>query len=428
LETSIFPILAAASGHSEPIARLVLWLAVILALAKVGGDLASRLGQPAVLGELVLGIVLGNLSLLGFSGFEEIKTDHGLEILARIGVLVLLFEVGLESTVDQMAKVGVSSFLVATIGVAVPFALGWLVGAWLLPQEGGYVHAFIGATLTATSVGITARVMKDLGKSKAPEARVILGAAVIDDVLGLIILAATSGIIAAADHGSEFSWFSIAGIAGKAFAFLGISILLGVLLSRRLFSLVSRLRSPGALLAAGLSFCFFLAYLASLVGLEPIVGAFAAGLILEEEHSKIFERKGEKPLEESIEPIGSFLAPIFFVLMGIRTDLRAFGQPDALAIAGILTAVAVAGKLVSAIGVLGNTIDRLSVGIGMIPRGEVGLIFASIGMSLSIAGKPIVSGTLFSEIVVMVVLTTLVTPPALKWSLGRRRRIDTGGA
>src|SRR5688500_11377690 len=191
------------SGHADPVAPVALALAAILVAAKIGGDVAVRLKQPAVLGELVVGVVLGNVGL----GFVDAwKADGGnIDLLARLGVLILLFEVGLESTVGQMMKVGVSSLVVAVVGVIAPFALGWLVSAWLLPDESVYVHAFIGATLTATSVGITARVLKDLGKSQTPEARIILGAAVIDDVLGLVILAAVSGVITAADQGGSMS-------------------------------------------------------------------------------------------------------------------------------------------------------------------------------------------------------------------------------
>ena len=180
-------------GHTDPVALVVLALALILVVATLAGDLATRLGQPAVLGELLVGVLLGNLTLVGFAGLEHLKSDASLDMFARVGVLLLLFEVGLESTVGQMLQVGRSALLVALLGVAAPFALAWGVGAWLLPAASSYVHAFLGATLTATSVGITARVLTDLGQSQSGEARVILGAAVIDDVLGLVILAVVGG-------------------------------------------------------------------------------------------------------------------------------------------------------------------------------------------------------------------------------------------
>jgi Kef-type K+ transport system membrane component KefB len=411
--------LAEGAAHSDPVAPVALWLVVILLAAKLGGDLAERIGQPAVLGELVVGVLLGNLTLVGFSGLEPLKSDPFVDMLARIGVLVLLFEVGLESTVAQMLKVGLSSLLVASLGVITPFALGWGVGAWLLPEQSPYVHAFLGATLTATSVGITARVLKDLGRSQSNEARVILGAAVIDDVLGLVILAVVTGVIAAADRGGALALTDVALILGKAGGFLVVSLVLGVLFSRKLFSLASRLRARGVLLAIGLAFCFLLSWVAHLIGLAPIVGAFAAGLILEQAHYRDFVDRGEHGLEELIHPISSFLVPVFFVVMGARTDLRSFARPGVLGLAAALTAAAIVGKQACSLGVLGAGVDRLSVGLGMIPRGEVGLIFANIGLALAVGGQRIVDDAVFSAVVVMVIVTTMVTPPALKWSLGR---------
>jgi Kef-type K+ transport system membrane component KefB len=341
-------------------------------------------------------------------------------MFARVGVLVLLFEVGLESTVGQMLKVGWSALLVATLGVLAPFGLGWAVGAWLLPDRGPFVHAFLGATLTATSVGITARVLKDLGRSQSNEARVILGAAVIDDVLGLVILAVVTGAIGAADRGGSLATADIFWMLGKAAGFLIVSLALGAAFSRRLFWLASRLRARGVLLAIGLSFCFLLSFLASAIGLAPIVGAFAAGLLLENAHYRKFVDQGEPGLEELIHPISSFLVPIFFVLMGMRTDLRSFVQPGVIGLAAALTVVAILGKQACSLGVLGKGVDRLTVGIGMIPRGEVGLIFANIGVALTLGGRPIIDRATFSAVVVMVILTTMATPFALKWSLGRR--------
>ena len=410
---------AEAAGHGDPVASVVLSLAVILLAAKLGGDLAMRIGQPSVLGELVCGVILGNLSLVGISGLEYITQDDAVDMLARLGALLLLFEVGLESTVAQMLKVGLSSFVVASLGVMAPFALGWGVGAWLLPQSSSYVHAFLGATLTATSVGITARVLKDLKRSQSKEARIILGAAVIDDVMGLVILAVVTGTIAAADHGGSLSSLDIGLTLGKATLFLVGSLVLGVYLSPKLFSLASKLRAGGVLLALGLAFCFLLSWLANAIGLAPIVGAFAAGLILEDLHYRDFVNRGEHSLEELIHPISSFLVPVFFVLMGMRTDLRSFVQPGIVGLAAALTLAAIIGKQVCALGVIGTGTDRLTVGIGMIPRGEVGLIFANIGLALTVQGERIVDPATFSAVVIMVIVTTLVTPPALTWRLER---------
>lgn len=413
------PVALADSGHGDAVASVALWLVIILLAAKFGGDLATRIGQPAVLGELLLGVALGNLTLVGYTGLEPMKSDAFIDMFAQVGVLLLLFETGLESTVGQMLKVGLSAVVVATLGVFAPFALGWAVGAWLLPEQSFYVHAFLGAALSATSIGITARVLKDLGRSQTREARIILGAAVIDDVLGLVILALVTGAIAAADQGGTIAAGSIALILVKAVGFLVGALVLGVLCSKKLFSLASRLRAKEVLLAVGLAFCFLLSWLASAIGLAPIVGAFAAGLILEEVHYRDFVGRGEKGLDELLHPISSFLVPIFFVLMGMKTDLGAFANLEVLGLAGALTLAAILGKQACSLGVLGKNIDRLSVGIGMIPRGEVGLIFANVGLGLSIGGVRIISEATFSAVVLMVIVTTLVTPPALRWSLSR---------
>jgi len=404
----------------DPVTSLMLGLAILLMAAKLGGHAAVRLGQPAVLGELVVGIVLGNLALVGVPGLAHIKHDAFVDMIARLGVIILLFEVGLESTVGEMLRVGKTALAVATLGVLAPFALGWGVGALLLPHAGSYVHAFLGAALCATSVGITARVFQDLGQSKSAEARVILGAAVIDDVLGLVILAVVTGLIARADAGGSFSALSILAVFAKATVFLVGSLVLGVLLSPRIFSTASRIRARGVLLATGLSFCFLLSWAAGAVGLAPIVGAFAAGLILEDVHYRGFVARDERALGELVRPLVDFLAPVFFVLMGMRTDLRVFAEPSVLGLAAALVVAAVIGKQACALGVFQAGVDRWSVGLGMIPRGEVGLIFANIGLSLSIGGRPIMDAATFSAVVVVVLVTTLVTPPVLKWSLARR--------
>jgi Kef-type K+ transport system membrane component KefB len=406
--------------HLDPIASLALWLVIMLLGARLGGEGAVRLGQPAVLGELAAGIILGNLRLAGIEFLEPIKQAPSIEMLAGLGVLLLLFEVGLESTVAQMMRVGLSAVLVAVLGVVTPFALGWLVTAWLLPVSTIYVQIFLGATLTATSVGITARVLKDLGRSSSPEARIILGAAVVDDVLGLLILATVVGIIGASSNSHAFSYFALLVVILKATVFLAGALIVGVMATPTLFGLAAKLRGRGALLISGLTFCLLLSWLAAVAGLAAIVGAFAAGLVLEELHSHAFVERGEKSLDELIEPLSSFLTPIFFVLMGMRTDLASFAGPQTAGLAIALTVVAIVGKQACSLGVIGGGIDRLSVGIGMIPRGEVGLIFADVGLKLSHGSHPIITDATFSAIVVMVMATTLVTPPTLKWSLNRR--------
>jgi len=222
--------------------------------------------------------------------------------------------------------------------------------------------------------------------------------------------------------GGAISYAGIGGIVAKAALFLVGSLVLGVLVSPALFSLASRLKARGVLVAVGLSFCFLLSWAASVIGLAPIVGAFAAGLILEDVHYRDFVDRGEHGLEEVIHPISAFLVPVFFVLMGMRTDLRAFARPDIIGLAAALIVAAILGKQACSLGVLGRGLNTLSVGIGMIPRGEVGLIFAGIGRGLAVGGQPVINQATFSAVVAMVIVTTLVTPPALKWSLSRPPR------
>src|SRR5678815_2475675 len=398
----------------------------MLVLAKVGGEIFERVGQSAVLGELCAGIVLGNLVICGFNYAEPLKTNETIAALAELGVIILLFEVGLESDLREMVEVGWSSLLVAVLGVIAPFFLGWAVSAYLIPDEPRLVHIFIGATLCATSVGITARVFKDLGKLATREARIILGAAVIDDVLGLLILAVVAGAIRAAGSGGVLSMFDIGLIALKSIAFLIGSIAVGHFLVPRILRGAGRLETRGVLLTMAISFCLMMAWAAAKVGLAPIVGAFAAGLVLDEVHYKPAGGRQERDLHDLLQPVSTVLVPIFFVLMGLKVDLRLFTRVDILGLAAALTLAAIIGKQICALGVLERGINRLAVGVGMIPRGEVGLIFAGIGATLMLrspsgVSQPVISSAIFGAVVIMVIITTLITPIALKWSLGRKR-------
>ncbi|RKX19698.1 MAG: cation:proton antiporter, partial [Candidatus Zixiibacteriota bacterium] len=408
-------------GHGGPVLSVLIEIVVILLAAKLGGDIFERFSQPAVLGELIIGMIIGNLHLVGFDGFEFFKNDLILEVLAELGVIILLFEVGLESTVKEMMKVGLASFMVATFGVIAPFFLGWGVGAWFLPQESIYVHIFIGATLTATSVGITARVLKDIGKIQTKESKIILGAAVIDDIMGLIILAVVAGIITAVSSGSGdgISSVAILWIISKAVLFIVGAIVLGGIILPHFFNLAFKLKGKGVLLSFSLLVCFLLSYIAGQIGLAPIVGAFAAGLILEEIHFTKFRERGDHGIEELIEPISVFLVPIFFVRMGMMVDLTTFGHVEILGFAAVMTIAAILGKQVCSLAIFDKTTNRIAIGLGMIPRGEVGLIFAGIGAKLMLDGHPVVSSSTYSAVVIMVIVTTLVTPPALKISMLR---------
>jgi Kef-type K+ transport system membrane component KefB len=421
----------ATSHHLDP--TVLVGVAAMLVVAKIGGEVFERLKQPAVLGELFAGILIGNLVLVGFTGAEVLKSHATIAALAELGVIILLFEVGLESDLKEMMEVGWSSLLVALIGVVAPFLLGWLVSAYFIPDEPQLAHIFIGATLCATSVGITARVFKDLGKLATREARIILGAAVIDDVLGLLILAIVAGAIRAAATGGVLSMLDVGLIALKSLVFLVGSIVIGHFLMPRLLRGAGRFETRGVLLTFAISFCLFLAWAAAKVELAPIVGAFAAGLILDEVHYKPAGGRKERDLHDLLQPVSTVLVPIFFVLMGLKVDLRLFTQVDILGFAAVLTIAAIIGKQVCGLGVVERGINRLAIGLGMIPRGEVGLIFAGIGATLMLpsatgAQLPVINSATFGAVVIMVIITTLVTPLSLKWSLGRKGDNQGGNA
>jgi Kef-type K+ transport system membrane component KefB len=406
-----------AKEEKKEIIMVLFGLILFLVVAKLGGDLMERIHQPAVLGELILGVVVGNLVLFGIDTFEFLKHDQFIEILSEIGVIILLFEVGLENNLKEMLSVGTSAFLVATAGVITPFVLGWGVAAAFLPNEPVYIHIFIGATLTATSVGITARVVKDIKKLQTREAKIILGAAVIDDIMGLVVLAIVTGLISAADTGQSINSLSVLFIVVKALAFIILALVVGVKVMPRIFLAALNLKGQGILLAIALVVCFGLAATAEVIGLAGIVGAFAAGVIMEKVHYRGFIDRGEHTLDDLIYPISIFLVPIFFVRMGLMVDLSTFGNMNVLLFATVLTVVAILGKQACSLGVLEKGLNRISVGIGMIPRGEVGLIFAKIGHGMAVAGIPVVSDATYSAVVIMVIITTLVTPPFLKRSL-----------
>jgi Kef-type K+ transport system membrane component KefB len=373
--------------------ELLLGLVLVWLVAKLAAEGMERIGQTAVLGELLAGVLLGP-GVLGL-----VHESEALHALAELGVLILLFEVGLESDLDELLKAGLQAALVAVVGVVLPFVAGYALMHW-----SGYpplVAVFVGATLTATSVGITARVLADLGRLQDAAANVVLGAAVVDDILGLIILAVVTGV-------AQTGLVSLGGVAllsGKAVVFLVVALFLGLKLAPSLVRWIGRLRARGTLVVYAVVFAVALAALADLIGLATIIGAFAAGLIL-----ATTERRAH--IEERIKPVADLLVPVFFVTVGMKVEpamLNPFAPNAQLGIAMLLTAVAVASKLAAGLAVYQRGVRRWPVGVGMVPRGEVGLIFAGTGLAVGV-----VATDLYSALVVAVMLTTFVAPPWLK--------------
>lgn len=396
---------------------LLISLVALLAAARLGGAVAERLGQPHVLGELLAGVALGALPLLGFDGLAFLRGDQTVEALAGLGVVLLLFEVGLSTRLADLLKVGISALLVATVGVVVPMILGFLVGRWLLPDHHWFTWLFLGATLSATSVGITARVLSDLGRVQTPEGQIILGAAVIDDVMGLVVLAVMAGM-AGGDATSRGPGLEAAIVAGKAVGFLVGALVLGRALAPRLFQFASRMKGNSVVFTAALVTCFGLSWAANAVGLAPIVGAFAAGLVLEGVPFKELLPAGGR-LEDLLLPLSAVLVPLFFVHMGAQVQLGELAGGSAV-LAVALAAAAILGKQACALAVVTPGANGLTVGLGMIPRGEVGLIFAGMGLTIKHDGRPVLASGEFAAVVAMVLLTTVITPPLLRWKLGNQ--------
>ncbi len=397
--------------HGVQIRDVFFILIVILLSGKFLGEMVERRGQPAVLGELVAGVILGG-SVLGVIPDPGTPMYEIIHVFAEIGVSILLFEIGLETDLKEMFSVGRTASAVALIGVVFPFGLGFLYWYLANPSIGvtpegisfTIVCIFVGATLTATSVGITARVLSDLERMHTPEARIIIGAAVIDDVLGIVILAVVAGLAS----GAAVGLFAISKIFVFAVGFLVLAVVIGNRFAPMLFDAVDKMRVRGVLLVTAFCFALGIAALADWAGSAMIIGAFAAGLVLSSTNQ--FDSVVEK-----IEPVADVFTPIFFVVVGAPVNVHLFipGSTDfdlaVLVVGLVLTAVAIVGKLVAGLAVRRVGISKLVVGVGMVPRGEVGLIFASIGLTAGI-----LSGEVYSAILIMVILSTFIVPPVLK--------------
>ena len=416
------------------LAGVLLSLVTIYLASKLGGELSKRLNLPPVLGELVGGVAIGISALhlvmfpentLGatdsvimsalqwIGNLDEQAIVHifqseseVISVLAELGVIVLLFEIGLESDLRELGKVGYQAAIVAVVGVVAPFLLG-TVGLVSLFHVPVIPAVFAGAALTATSIGITSKVLSDLGHLKSTEGQIIVGAAVIDDVLGIIVLA----VVASLAKTGEVDLLNVVYLIVGASAFLLGSILLGKFFNTSFVAIADKLQTRGALLIPALTFALVMAFLASVIHLEAILGAFAAGLVLDETDKR-------KELDQKVMPVSDILVPIILVTVGANADLGVLNPAVAenragLIIAVFLIGVAIVGKLITGWAVWGKPgINRAAIGVGMIPRGEVGLVFAGIGSASGVLDRP-----LEAAIIVMVIITTFLAPPLLQLTL-----------
>lgn len=389
LGAALLPALVGAAGNGHFTALLLTLAATILA-TNLLGDLAQRIKQPAVLGELAAGVLLGGSAL----GILD-PADVTIAALAEMGVLILLFEIGLHTDVRSLMRVGRSAITVGVVGVVLPFALGYGVASALglasLPA------IVCGAALTATSIGISARVLSDLDRLHTKEGQVVLGAAVFDDIVGLIILT----IVARLALGAPVTPLGVTQIAAIAMGFVVVALLLGRWLAPPLFRLVEQIRVTGALGLIALAFAFVLAWLADISGSARIIGAFAAGLVL---HGTPQRRE----IEQATTAIGLFFVPIFFASVGAAVDLSTLLNAEAVTIGGALIVVAVIGKFAAGYAPWWFRGSKALIGVAMIPRGEVGLIFAQMGLS-----RGAIDTQLFSALTIMVMVTTFLAPPLL---------------
>ncbi|MGF1676297.1 MAG: cation:proton antiporter [Rivularia sp. (in: cyanobacteria)] len=428
-------LLATAEAENAPIvlAGVLLSLVVIYLASKLGGELSRMMDFPPVLGELVGGVVVGasalNLIVFPESGASASDSlimtalqffDHpspeavasifasqseAISILAELGVIVLLFEIGLESDLRELQKVGYQAAIVAVVGVVAPFTAG-TAGLMFLFNVPTIPAVFAGAALTATSIGITSKVLSELGYLKSPEGQIIVGAAVIDDVLGIIVLA----VVASLAKTGEIDISNVIYLIISATVFLFGSILLGKFFNQAFNLSAEILKTRGNIVIPAFIFALLMSFLANAIHLEAILGAFAAGLVLDET-----DKRNE--LDEQVIPIADILVPIFFVTVGARVDLSVLNpivpeNRQGLVLAVFLIVVAIIGKVITGWVVFGKPgINRLAIGVGMVPRGEVGLVFAGIGAASGALDKP-----LQAAIIIMVILTTFLAPPFLRFA------------
>ena len=440
------PLLATAESENAPVilSGVLLTLIFIYIASKVGSEIAKRLDLPPVLGELVAGVIIGVSALRlvifpegGFAASDSLimsglqllnnlspeavnsifaEQSEVISVIAELGVIVLLFEIGLESDLRQLKEVGIQAFVVAFIGVTAPFAAGTL-GLMYFFHVAAIPAIFAGAALTATSIGITSKVLAEIGQLKSKEGQIIVGAAVIDDVLGIIVLA----VVASLAKTGEVDITNVAILLVSAIAFLFGSILLGGFFNKSFVALVDKLQTRGNIVIPAFIFAYIMAFIGNAIHLEAILGAFAAGLVLDETDAR-------KELDELIKPVADLLVPVFFVTVGARADLSVLNpmipeNRSGLLIAVFMLAVAIVGKVITGWVVFGiPDINRLAIGVGMVPRGEVGLVFAGIGTASGAIDKP-----LEVAIIIMVIMTTFLAPPFLRIAFGNPKEPTASG-
>ena len=432
------PILAVVAAENAPIllTGVLLSLVIIYLASKVGAEISQYLNFPPVLGELVAGVIVGvsALNWVVFADSGSVAAESGvmsvlqsiyqlapdvatnifesesevISVLAELGVIILLFEIGLESDLRQLKAVGVQAVIVACVGVAVPFAAG-TIGLMTIFHVAAIPAIFAGAALTATSIGITSKVLSELGQLKSTEGQIIVGAAVIDDILGIIVLA----VVASLAKTGSIDVSNVAYLIISATAFLIGSVLLAGIFNKGFVLIVDRLKTRGSIVIPAFAFAFFMAFIGNVIHLEAILGAFAAGLVLDETDAR-------NELDGLVKPVADLLVPIFFVMVGAQANLGVLNPTDpanwnGLLIASFLMLIAIFGKLITGWVVFGKPgINRLAIGIGMIPRGEVGLVFAGIGTASGAIDK-----SLAAAIILMVILTTFLAPPLLRVAFDR---------
>ena len=440
------PLLAITEADNAPVilSGVLLSLIVIYLASKIGAEIAKRLDLPPVLGELVAGVIVGVSALRliifpegGFDASDSLiisalqtlnqltpeaaksifaSQSEVISVLSELGVIILLFEIGLESNLRELKEVGVQAIVVAFVGVITPFAAG-TIGLMYFFHVAAIPAIFAGAALTATSIGITSKVLSELGQLQSTEGKIIVGAAVIDDILGIIVLAVVASLAKTGEVDIANVFFLLIG----AVTFLFGSILLGGIFNKTFVAIVDKLKTRGNIVIPAFIFAYFMAFLGNAIHLEAILGAFAAGLVLDETDAR-------KELDKLIKPVADLLVPIFFVTVGAKADLNVLNPliPDnrnGLLIAAFLITVAIAGKVVTGWVVFGiPEINRLAIGIGMIPRGEVGLVFAGIGTASGVIDKP-----LQVAIIIMVILTTFLAPPFLRVAFGQTKEVLPNG-